>query len=196
VAHLLSDFTPDLARYTPPARLQRGIVPIACDGRDQGLLLFMPLPQADDASLAALRVLALMLETRFFQRLRVDQQIGYVVSARYQRVTDVDGLMLALQSPNISWRALLDHCKRFMREMVAEIATISPQKLAAWQASLMMQCASKDNGEAALETLRQQHVLATLNRAAIQALTLPQIEQLHQRLLRERHRWLILVNQS
>nr|AAP34383.1 PqqF [Kluyvera intermedia] len=115
VAHLLSDFTPDLARDTPPARLQHGIVPIACDGRDQALLLFMPLPQADDASLAALRVLALMLETRFFQRLRVDQQIGYVVSARYQRVADVDGLMLALQSPDISWRALLGHCKRFMR---------------------------------------------------------------------------------
>ncbi|WP_277975463.1 pyrroloquinoline quinone biosynthesis protein PqqF [Pantoea endophytica] len=196
VAHLLSDFTPDLARYTSPARLQRGIVPIACDGRDQALLLFMPLPQADDASLAALRVLALMLETRFFQRLRVDQQIGYVVSARYQRVADVDGLMLALQSPDISWRALLGHCKRFMREMVAEIAAISPQKLAAWQASLMTQCVSKDNGETALETLRQQHGLATLNRAAIQALTLPQLEQLHQRLLRERHRWLMLVNQS
>ncbi|PLR19813.1 pyrroloquinoline quinone biosynthesis protein PqqF [Pantoea endophytica] len=196
VAHLLSDFTPDLARDTPPARLQHGIVPIACDGRDQALLLFMPLPQADDASLAALRVLALMLETRFFQRLRVDHQIGYVVSARYQRVADVDGLMLALQSPDISWRALLGHCKRFMREMVAEIAAISPQKLAAWQASLMTQCVSKDNGEAALETLRQQHGLATLKRAAIQALTLQQLEQLHQRLLRERHRWLILVNQS
>ncbi|UVC31067.1 pyrroloquinoline quinone biosynthesis protein PqqF [Pantoea sp. SOD02] len=193
VAHLLSDFAPDLARYTPPAKLQRGIVPIDCDGPDQALLLFMPLPHADDAALAALRVLALMLETRFFQRLRVDQQIGYVVSARYQRVADVDGLMLALQSPDITWRALLGHCKRFMREMVAEIAAVSPEKLAAWQASLLTQCASKDNGDAALETLRQQHGLATLNRAAIQALTLPQLEQLHQRLLRERHRWLILV---
>ncbi|MBB3304676.1 MULTISPECIES: pyrroloquinoline quinone biosynthesis protein PqqF [unclassified Enterobacter] len=193
VALLLSDFAPDLARYTPPAQLQRGIVPINCDGPDQALLLFMPLSHADDAALAALRVLALMLETRFFQRLRVDQQIGYVVSARYQRVADVDGLMLALQSPDITWRALLGHCKRFMREMVAEIAAVSPEKLAAWQASLLTQCASKDNGDAALETLRQQHGLATLNRAAIQALTLPQLEQLHQRLLRERHRWLILV---
>ncbi|MRS21254.1 pyrroloquinoline quinone biosynthesis protein PqqF [Enterobacteriaceae bacterium RIT692] len=193
VAHLLSDFAPDLARYTPPAKLQRGIVPIDCDGPDQALLLFMPLSHADDAALAALRVLALMLETRFFQRLRVDQQIGYVVSARCQRVADVDGLMLALQSPDITWRALLGHCKRFMREMVAEIAAISPNKLAAWQASLLTQCASKDNGDAALGTLRQQHGLATLNRAAIQALTLPQLELLHQRLLRERHRWLILV---
>lgn len=193
VAHLLSDFAPDLARDTPPVQLQRGIVPIDCDGPDQALLLFMPLPQADDAALAALRVLALMLETRFFQRLRVDQQIGYVVSARYQRVADVDGLMLALQSPDITWRALLGHCKRFMREMVAEIAAISPEKLAAMQASLMTQCASKDNGDAALDTLRQQHGLATLNRAAIQALTLLQLQQLHQRLLRERHRWLILV---
>jgi coenzyme PQQ biosynthesis probable peptidase PqqF len=196
VAHLLSDFSPRLAQHAPPPLVQRGIVPIACEGRDHALLLFMPLPQPDDASLAALRALALMLETRFFQRLRVEQQIGYVVSARYQRLADVDGLLLALQSPDIPWRALLGHCKRFMRESVAEVASVTPDTLHLWQANLLAQCEAKDNAEAAGEGLRQQQGLATLNRAAIQALTLPQFEQLHQRLLRERHRWLIVVNQS
>jgi secreted Zn-dependent insulinase-like peptidase len=30
----------------------------------------------------------------------VEQQIGYVVSCRYQRVADRDGLLMALQSPD------------------------------------------------------------------------------------------------
>ncbi|WP_343554395.1 pyrroloquinoline quinone biosynthesis protein PqqF [Pantoea sp.] len=196
VAHLLSDFQPDLANTAAPAVVQRGIVPIACAGRDQALLLFMPLPQPDDASLAALRVLALMLETRFFQRLRVEQQIGYVVSARYQRVADVDGVLLALQSPNIPWRTLLGHCKRFMRVMAAELGVLPEKKLALWQHTLLTQAACHDNAEVAVETLRQQHGLATLHHAAIQAVTLPQLQHIHQRLLRERHRWLVLVNQS
>ncbi|MBA0038231.1 pyrroloquinoline quinone biosynthesis protein PqqF [Pantoea sp. BIGb0393] len=192
VAHLLSDFSPELARYAPPAMLHRGVMPVACDGSDQALLLFMPLPHADNASLAALRTLALMLETRFFQQLRVEKQIGYVVSARYQRVADVDGLLLALQSPNIPWRTLLGHCKRFMRDMLAEIAAIPAANLAAWQANLAMQCLNQDNSERAQEALRQQFGLPILNRAAIQSLTLQQLQQLHYRLLRERHRWLIL----
>ncbi|XXN64876.1 pyrroloquinoline quinone biosynthesis protein PqqF [Enterobacter ludwigii] len=196
VAHLLSDFTPELARYAKPARLQRGIVPINCDGHDHALLLFMPLPHADDASLATLRVLAMMLETRFFQRLRVDQQIGYVVSARYQRVADVDGLVLALQSPDLAWRALLSHCKQFMRASMAEIAALTPEMLKTRQTSLLAQCAGKDNGEQAIETLRKQQGLATLNHAAIQALTLSQLAKLHYLLLRERHRWLILVKKE
>jgi secreted Zn-dependent insulinase-like peptidase len=143
-----------------------------------------------------LRALALHLETRFFQRLRVEQQIGYVVSARYQRVADVDGLLLALQSPDIPWRTLLAHCKRFLREMVGEIAALPAEKLPAWQTHLRAQVETTANAERALETLRQQHGLATLNRTAIQSVTLPHIQHLHARLLREKRRWLILVNQS
>jgi len=193
VAHLLSDFSPGLATHAQPPRLQRGITSISCQGSDQALLLFMPLPQADDINLASLRALSLLLEPRFFQRLRVDQQIGYVVSARYQRVADVDGLLLALQSPQLSWRVLLGHCKRFMREMVAEVASVSPQRLAAWQATLLEQCDPKDNAEAATQGLRQQQGLPHLNRNAVDALTLTSIQQLHTRLLRERRRWRIIV---
>ncbi|WP_244563425.1 pyrroloquinoline quinone biosynthesis protein PqqF [Pantoea rodasii] len=196
VAHLLSDFTPGLANCAQSPRLQRGIKPIRCTGGDQALLLFIPLPLADDRHLAALRALSLMLEPRFFQRLRVDQQIGYVVSARYQRVADVDGLMLALQSPQIPWQTLLGHCKRFLREIVAELDAITPQTLAAWQATLREQCDASDNAEAALQGLRQQQGLPNLTRDAVASLTLPLIQQLHIRLLRERRRWRILVNQS
>lgn len=193
VAHLLSDFSPGLARYAHPPRLQRGIAPVNCQGSDQALLLFIPLPQSDDSNLAALRALSLLLEPRFFQRLRVDQQIGYVVSARYQRVADVDGLLLALQSPQLPWQTLLGHCKRFMREMVAEVDSVTPQTLAAWQATLLDQCDAKDNADAAVQGLRQQQGLPNLNRNAVMSLTLPHLQQLHKRMMRERRRWRVII---
>ncbi|MBK0092767.1 pyrroloquinoline quinone biosynthesis protein PqqF [Erwinia sp. S59] len=196
VSHLLSNFAPALVSSAQPPRLQRGIKPIPCTGGDQALLLFIPLPIADDRHLAALRALSLFLEPRFFQRLRVDQQIGYVVSARYQRVADVDGLMLALQSPQIPWQTLLGHCKRFLRETVADLDAIAPPTFAAWQATLREQCDIRDNAEAALQGLRQQQALPNLTPDAIASLTLPLIQQLYHRLLRERRRWRILINQS
>lgn len=193
VAHQLSDFSHNLVTHAQPPRLQRGVQPVNCQGSDHALLLFIPLPQRDDASLAALRALALLLEPRFFQRLRVDQQIGYVVSARYQRVADVDGLLLALQSPHIAWQKLLTHCKRFMREEVEEVASITPHTLASWQRALLEQCVAQDNADAAIQALRQQQGLPTLTRHAVEALTVTQLQRLHARLMRERRRWCIVV---
>ena len=193
VAHLFSDFSPALASHAQPPRLQRGITPVSCHGSDQALLLFIPLSPADEINLAALRALSLLLEPRFFQRLRVDQQIGYVVSARYQRVADVDGLLLALQSPQLPWQVLLGHCKRFMREMVAEVAAVTPATLADWQATLLEQCDAKDNADVVTQGLRAQQGLPNLNRNAVASLTLAHIQQLHTRLMRERRRWRIII---
>jgi hypothetical protein len=62
-------------------------------------------------------VLAQFCEPPFFQRLRVEQQIGYVVSCRYQRVADRDGLLMALQSPDRRAGELLRCCKTFLRQL-------------------------------------------------------------------------------
>lgn len=175
-------------------RLQQGITAVACPGSDQALLLFIPLPQQDDTGLAALRALALMFEPRFFQRLRVEQQVGYVVSARYQRMADVDGLLLALQSPSVPWRTLLAHCKRFLRDMQAVLAGLSDETLRGWQATLRAQCPATDNATAASEALRQQQGLPCLTPAAVEGLTLAHLQDLHLRLLRERRRWRVLVS--
>ncbi|THD38642.1 pyrroloquinoline quinone biosynthesis protein PqqF [Pantoea sp. R102] len=194
-AHGLSEVVQPQPAPARAAALQHGVSALRCAANDQALLLFIPLPAADDASLAALRALALMFEPRFFQRLRVGQQIGYVVSARYQRVADVDGLQLALQSPSIGWRTLLQHCKAFLRDMVSELAAINDETLQGWQATLLAQCQPHQNADAASEALRKQQGLPVLTPEAIAALTLPQLQRLHQRLLRERRRWRLLINQ-
>ncbi len=99
VARQLSLITAPVNPPMPaPAPCRRGVERLVYPGGDTALLVFIPLP--DGASLAALRLLAQHCEPLFFQRLRVEQQIGYVVSCRYQRVADRDGLLMVLQSPD------------------------------------------------------------------------------------------------
>lgn len=193
LAHLLSQLRAPLTDRAPVPVVQRGLTRIACGTADHALLIFMPLLNADDQRLAALQALALMLGPRFFQRLRVDEPVGYVVSARYQRVADIDGILLALQSPATPWPQLLKHCRAFLREMSQALNDAPPAMLAAWQATLREQCVPKDNADAALQALRQQQGLANLTPYAIDALTVPLIQDVHETLRRGRRRWRVLV---
>lgn len=113
-----------------PAPCRRGVERLVYPGGDTALLVFIPLP--DGASLAALRLLAQHCEPLFFQRLRVEQQIGYVVSCRYQRVADRDGLLMALQSPDRRAGELLRCGKDFLRQLAPWMRRPSDRYSSAW----------------------------------------------------------------
>lgn len=179
---------------TPPA-LMHGITPLACQSSDQALLLFIPLSDQDNCALAALQALALFIAPRFFQRLRVEQQIGYVVSARYERCADVDGLLFALQSPDISWQQLLEHCKRFLHEMRLVLRQLSNEAVMAWQQTLLTRCQPQNNAQAAEDLLRREKGLPVITPESVAALTLPCLQQLLDELVRQRRRWRLLINQ-
>ncbi|WP_343463097.1 pyrroloquinoline quinone biosynthesis protein PqqF [Pantoea sp.] len=193
LARLLSQLRAPLTDRASVPAVQRGLTRIACDTADHALLIFMPLLNADDRRLAALQALALTLGPRFFQRLRVDEPVGYVVSTRYQRFADIDGILLALQSPGTPWPQLLKHCSAFLREMSHALSDATPAMLAAWQATLREQCMPKDHADAVLQALRHQQGLANLTPQAIDALTLAQIQDVHETLRRARRRWRVLI---
>lgn len=194
LARLLSDFPAPVNAAHPPGALPltRRSRRVAHGDQDQALLLFVPLPSEDEATLAAARALALLYEPRFFQRLRVEQQVGYVVSCRYQRCADRDGLLFALQSPDQTPAALLRHCKTFLRHFSRDISDLSAAALRELQSRLSPLPAKPQPAEAALRVLRQQAGLPVLTEAAIGALTPGDLRQLHQRLMRERRRWVML----
>jgi len=152
---------------------------VAHQSRDGALLLFLPCPPA--ISLAALRALALLMEPRFFQRLRVEQQIGYVVSCRYHRCVDRDGVLFALQSPDIAPAALREACRLFLQQLQI------PDDDAALDALRARLCAQLDaapDATAALQLgLRQACGLRDLDRASLAALTPTQLRQAQAQLL-------------
>ncbi|WP_210486704.1 pyrroloquinoline quinone biosynthesis protein PqqF [Pantoea ananatis] len=149
---------------------------------DSAVLLFIPL--GDPQQVAALRALALICEPRFYQRYRVEQPIGYVVSCRYHRSTDSDGLLFALQSPDCPASTLIQYCEDFLRDIAIYIAqqAIDPLKTPLLQVK-------EDAREVAL---RQANGLPNLEAEKIAALTEGEVKQLQQQLLTDRHRWQIL----
>ncbi|HBT1929941.1 TPA: pyrroloquinoline quinone biosynthesis protein PqqF, partial [Klebsiella pneumoniae] len=170
-----------------PAPCRRGVERLVYPGGDTALLVFIPLP--DGASLAALRLLAQHCEPLFFQRLRVEQQIGYVVSCRYQRVADRDGLLMALQSPDRRAGELLRCGKDFLRQLAPmDEATFRPlqQRLAAQIR------ASRPPEVRALSALRQEYGLPELTPQAVDALRVAEVADLAREMTRRRRRWQVL----
>ena len=179
--------TPVNAKPLPLSVCPGGIEHIPHASADSVLLVFIPLPPG--ASLAALRMLALCCEPQFFQRLRVEQQIGYVVSCRYQRIADRDGLLLALQSPDRSPVNLLGCCKRFLRELTPcdEAAFSVLRRQLATQIRSPM-----DASATAVAALRQRYGLPVLTPQAIDALQPDEIIALWREMTRRRRRWRVL----
>ncbi|QKJ85210.1 pyrroloquinoline quinone biosynthesis protein PqqF [Paramixta manurensis] len=133
LAHLLSRFPgqinqPQATTAIPPPAGQQHLLP-AVEG-DAALLLFCPLVENTAACLAAWRLLALVYEPLFFQRLREQQQVGYVVSCRFHQSADRAGILFALQSPRYGIEALLAFIERFLAEVTHDLERLSE---AAWE---------------------------------------------------------------
>ena len=181
--------TPVNAELHSSAGCRRGIQRIPHASSDNALLVFIPLPEG--ASLAALQLLALLCEPQFFQRLRVEQQIGYVVSCRYQRIADRDGLLLALQSPDRSISNLLRCCKTFLRQL-----TLCGQA----EFSQLQHQLAEQNGQAqdasatALSALRQRYHLPVATPQNVNDLQLDEVIALWREITRRRRSWRILYS--
>jgi coenzyme PQQ biosynthesis probable peptidase PqqF len=114
-------------RYEPlPARRHR----LSQTAGDTAIVLFCPLTQPDLEAQLAWRLLALIYQPVFFQRLRVEQQVGYVVSSHFHHVADRTGVLFALQSPQRLADALLRHIEDFLTAMDDKIANITADELA------------------------------------------------------------------
>ena len=184
IARRLSALSLPVNPATPPKRMttQTGMTRQPHASADNALLLFIPLHRPEQ--LAALRALALIYEPRFFQRYRVEQPIGYVVSSRYMRCADEDGVLFALQSPDYSALSLLRYCRNFLRSLNETLAGCD---LVALKARLLSQEVAQP-----LAQLRHENGLAEVDAAQVDALTLSDLQQLHRTLIQDRRRWRVL----
>ncbi|TPV39376.1 pyrroloquinoline quinone biosynthesis protein PqqF [Pantoea deleyi] len=169
---------------TPPTQMtsRTGMTYLPHSSTDNALLLFIPLHRAEQ--LTALRALALIYEPRFFQRYRVEQPVGYVVSSRYLRCADQEGVMFALQSPDYSPLSLLRYCRTFLRSLTE---TLADADLEAIKTRLLSQQADQP-----LARLRHENGLPEPDAAQIEVLTQADLQQLHRTLIQDRRRWRVL----
>lgn len=112
-----------LSTARPPWLEKQGKVQevLLSSDQDPALVAFIPFPP-QVASLAAWRRLALIYQQRFYQWLREEHAIGYVVSCCYQRMVDKHGVVIMLQSPQWTAPELQQWSMDFFSMMTDELA--------------------------------------------------------------------------
>ncbi|UVM38316.1 pyrroloquinoline quinone biosynthesis protein PqqF [Pseudomonas sp. B21-017] len=91
---------------------------------EHALLLFCPTATHDIADEAAWRLLAHVCQTPFYQRLRVELQLGYAVFSGLRQINGQTGLLFGVQSPSVAPLDLLQHIEQFLGELERMIESI------------------------------------------------------------------------
>lgn len=91
---------------------------------ENALLLFCPTPTQELADEAAWRLLAQLCQTPFYQRLRVELQLGYAVFSGVRQINGQTGLLFGVQSPNASVTKILEHIEAFLKQLPELISTL------------------------------------------------------------------------
>lgn len=96
---------------------------------EHALLLFCPTPTQTLADEAAWRMLAHLGQTPYYQRLRVELQLGYAVFSRVRQINGQTGLLFGVQSPAVSVDELLEHIQTFLQRLPQLIDSLTDQML-------------------------------------------------------------------
>ncbi|WP_339531995.1 pyrroloquinoline quinone biosynthesis protein PqqF [Pseudomonas mucidolens] len=90
---------------------------VSTDSSDAALLLFCPAPTHSLADEAAWRLLAHVLQAPFYQRLRVEQQVGYAVFSGIRQINGQTGLLFGVQSPSVTLEGILEQVQTFLTHL-------------------------------------------------------------------------------
>ncbi|SQG00760.1 insulinase-like:peptidase M16, C-terminal [Paucimonas lemoignei] len=170
------------------------------DSAESAVLLFCPVPSSSIADEAAWRLLTQVIQGPFYQRLRVELQLGYAVFSGLRQIAGKPGLLLGVQSPGASVQELVRHIETFLIGLKAPVTNAD---LSAQTAALIAQLdlSAMDNASTA-ELLWQGHLagrdadyLSTL-REALRHLSAADLSQAITRLNEAAGGWLWLSNSS
>lgn len=101
---------------------------MATHAADAAVLLFCPTPSASLVDEARWRLLAHQVQTPFYQRLRVELQLGYAVFSGIRQFNGQTGLLFGVQSPTASVTEIVEHLQAFLSQL--EISTCLTHALA------------------------------------------------------------------
>ncbi|CAM3435142.1 coenzyme PQQ biosynthesis protein PqqF [Pseudomonas floridensis] len=123
---------------------------------ESAVLLFCPAPGTSIEDEAAWRLLAHLLQAPFYQRLRVELQLGYAVFSGIRQINGVTGLLFGVQSPTCDVDQIIDHIETFLGQLPDLICNADlPEQSAALSAQYDLKTLSD---EQAAELLWQAHL--------------------------------------
>lgn len=135
--------TPDAQQVQPnECNTQRHWHTEPCDSSEHALLLYCPAPQATIADEAAWRLLGHMAQTPFYQRLRVELQLGYAVFSGLRQINGQTGLLFGVQSPHASTEEIFDHLQTFLKNLPNLISALDETSFIQARTALAQQFSS------------------------------------------------------
>ena len=103
---------------------------------EHAMLLFCPTATQEICDEAAWRLLAHICQTPFYQRLRVELQLGYAVFSALRQVHGQTGVLFGVQSPSVAPLNLLQHMEEFLNDLPAMIDGIDEATFVAQRQAL------------------------------------------------------------
>lgn len=100
-------------------------------------LTFYPKGYGELEGVSRAMLLKDIIERWYFDDLRTDKQLGYVVYATTSRVGKTAGLQFLVQSPTASVEQIMQHNQRFFNESLEKLQKMSDQDLEKYRASLL-----------------------------------------------------------
>lgn len=168
---------------------------------EHALLLFCPTASREIDDEAAWRLLAHLCQTPFYQRLRVELQLGYAVFSGLRQLHGQTGLLFGVQSPSATAAQLLEHIQQFLEGLPALVERLDDAGLARQRQTLADQFDdSVLSGKDAAEILWQARLAGHSSdyrvqlRSAIARLDRPALLTAAQRLIRAEGGWHGLAN--
>ncbi|WPN29674.1 pyrroloquinoline quinone biosynthesis protein PqqF [Pseudomonas sp. P5_109] len=135
--------TPD-NQPTPPSSIlaQHLWSTVDTTSSEHALLLFCPTATQEMADEAAWRLLAHVCQTPFYQRLRVELQLGYAVFSALRQIHGQTGLLFGVQSPSVAPVELLQHIEQFLDSLPELIHSLDDSTFNAQRQALADQFSS------------------------------------------------------
>lgn len=116
---------PDLPELVPDTTRNESVVLRYLQGPDRSL-----------ESRARLAVLGQLIDTPFYQQLRTEEQLGYVVNAGYSPLLDAPGIGLLVQSPETQSEAIQARIDAFLADFASRLVTLDEESLAPYRQSV------------------------------------------------------------
>ena len=177
---------------------------VAVDHQDSVVMRYIQGDTDTIAERARLSLIAQMVKAPFFNSLRTEKQLGYVVSAFPYHANRVPGLGMLVQSPVASERILRDEFNLFTKDFLNYVQGLTSEEFVRHKEAVLTnleeapKSLSEMNGRFA-ESLRLGHTdfqFRALLAAEVSALTIADIQQAYQRIVIDKPRQLWVQTQD
>ncbi|GGD75993.1 insulinase family protein [Lacimicrobium alkaliphilum] len=123
---------------------QRYLLPVRCQPGENAVLLYLQSPDRSVGGIARSILTEQLLSGPFFNQLRTEKQLGYVVGSGYMPYNQHPGIGFYIQSPTHSVENLVMHIDSFLLRATELIQSIPEQEWKGLKSSISKQLTASD----------------------------------------------------